>query len=64
MRSAFIVSESGLAGQQLERLIADAANPKRRMFRKHAELEAWVQEVLNAQELQSVRAHLAKNGHR
>jgi len=64
LRSAFMVSENGLAGQQLERLISEAGNPKRRLFRNRPELETWMQEVTTPGEQQSLRAHLNGNGHK
>ena len=58
LRSGFWVSDTGLFGQQMERMLAQAKNPRRRLFRQRIPLEGWLSEVTTADELAALRAHL------
>ncbi|MEM1182755.1 MAG: hypothetical protein AAGM22_30705 [Acidobacteriota bacterium] len=58
LRSAILVSESAVLGLQAERAIQEAGGADRKVFRQTAELEAWLDEVLDAQEMSALRRFL------
>ncbi|HKO58039.1 MAG TPA: hypothetical protein VJ276_19385 [Thermoanaerobaculia bacterium] len=45
-RSALLIGDSAVFGLQVERVIRDANNPNRRVFRNPRELVSWLSEVL------------------
>jgi hypothetical protein len=58
-RSAFLIApEAATFGLQIERMIREAGNPSRRTFRERAHIEAWVAELLGADERVALRAFL------
>jgi hypothetical protein len=51
-RSAILLGEEqALFGMQVERVVREAANPKRRTFRDPAKMRKWLTEVLDADEV-------------
>ena len=59
LRSALLVNESAVLGMQVERAIEEAGLANRRAFRRAADLEAWLAEVLDAAELRRLQEFLA-----
>lgn len=49
-RTALLIGTSAVFGLQVERVIRDAANPNRRVFRNAREMETWLGEVLTPME--------------
>jgi hypothetical protein len=49
-RTAMLIGESAIFSLQVERVIRNANNQNRRVFRRREELEHWLGEVLNADE--------------
>jgi hypothetical protein len=59
-RNGILIGESSVVGLQLERMVRDAGNPGRRVFRKLPQLLTWLGDVLTPAELQRVRDFLAE----
>jgi hypothetical protein len=49
-RSALLIGDSAVFGLQVERVIRDANNPNRRVFRSTREMVSWLSEVLTPPE--------------
>jgi len=49
-RTALLIGESAVFGLQVERVIRDANNPNRRVFRNPREMVLWLSEVLTPAE--------------
>ena len=49
-RAAILVSASAVFSLQLERLVREAGNPRRRTFRSLIDLESWLGEILTTDE--------------
>jgi hypothetical protein len=60
-RSAFLIAkEAATFALQIERMIREAGNPSRRTFREAAQMEAWVGELLTADEQIALHAFLER----
>jgi len=57
-RGAFLAGEGAVFAMQLERVLRDAKNARRRIFRDRREAEAWLGEVLSKEEQRGLNAFL------
>ncbi|WP_394820991.1 hypothetical protein [Pendulispora albinea] len=61
-RSAFLIGDAPTFGLQFMRMIREAGNPARRIFKRRAELESWLGEILTPEERERVHAYLDERG--
>lgn len=61
-RSATLVSEGATSGLQFLRMIREAGNPARRVFKRRYELEVWLAEVLSPAEREHLHLFLDERG--
>ena len=58
-RTAFYIGNGAVFAMQIERVLRNSNNPQRKSFRDPAELQAWLDEVLNPYEQKRLTTFLA-----
>ncbi|WP_394838391.1 hypothetical protein LVJ94_15930 [Pendulispora rubella] len=61
-RSAYLVSDAPTFSLQFMRMIREAGNPARRIFRRRAEMESWLAPVLTLDERERLHTFLDERG--
>lgn len=59
-RAGLMVGATGMVAVQMARMLAEAANPQRQLFREPAALLAWLDEVLTPAERARLRLFVAE----
>ena len=61
-RSAFLIGDAPTFGLQFMRMVREAGNPARRIFKRRVELESWLGEILTLEERERVHTYLDERG--